>query len=151
MSDEASNLNLASPTQVTESCSGIQMCWNKQLNVKHPSSCASMSVSTQQFLPANYFMISKNFAWDAQVILDEQKLKNWWLTSKSVPARVAPLRLQFFNLAFFKVATLRLIPVIWLPSISTPFRLAPRVKIFWDLLSLKIFVVTHLQENHRKT
>lgn len=34
------------------------------------------------------------------------------LTSRSVPASVAPLRLQFFSLAFFSVATLRLIPVI---------------------------------------
>lgn len=47
------------------------------------------------------------------------------LTSRSVPARVAPRRLQFFSLAFFSVATRRLIPVIWLPSRSTPFRLAP--------------------------
>lgn len=46
-------------------------------------------------------------------------------TSRSVPASVAPLRLQFFSLAFFSVATLRLIPVIWLPSMSTPLRLAP--------------------------
>lgn len=49
-------------------------------------------------------------------------------TSRSVPANVAPLRLQFFSLAFFSVATLRLIPVIWLPSMSTPFRLAPATK-----------------------
>lgn len=47
------------------------------------------------------------------------------ITSRSVPAKVAPRRLQFFNLAFFKVATRRFIPVIWLPSMSTPFRLAP--------------------------
>lgn len=48
-------------------------------------------------------------------------------TSRSVPASVAPLRLQFFSLAFFSVATLRLIPVIWLPSMSTPLRLAPTI------------------------
>lgn len=48
-----------------------------------------------------------------------------FLTSRSVPAKVAPRRLQFFSLAFFSVATRRLIPVIWLPSMSTPFRLAP--------------------------
>lgn len=47
------------------------------------------------------------------------------LTSRSVPAKVAPRRLQFFSFAFFKVATRRLMPVIWLPSMSTPFRLAP--------------------------
>lgn len=47
------------------------------------------------------------------------------LTSRSVPAKVAPRRLQFFSLAFFRVATRRLIPVIWLPSMSTPFRFAP--------------------------
>lgn len=40
-------------------------------------------------------------------ILNESRL-----TSKSVPAKVAPLRLQFFSFAFFSVATLRLIPVI---------------------------------------
>lgn len=50
------------------------------------------------------------------------------LTSRSVPASVAPLRLQFFSLAFFSVATLRLIPVIWLPSMSTPLRLAPAAR-----------------------
>lgn len=54
------------------------------------------------------------------------------LTSRSVPASVAPLRLQFFSLAFFSVATLRLIPVIWLPSMSTPFRLAPTTKTHSD-------------------
>lgn len=48
-----------------------------------------------------------------------------FLTSRSVPAKVAPRRLQFFSLAFFSVATRKLIPVIWLPSMSTPFRLAP--------------------------
>lgn len=50
------------------------------------------------------------------------------LTSRSVPAKVAPRRLQFFSFAFFRVATRRLIPVIWLPSMSTPFRLAPDYK-----------------------
>lgn len=54
------------------------------------------------------------------------------LTSRSVPASVAPLRLQFFSLAFFSVATLRLIPVIWLPSMSTPLRLAPTTKTHSD-------------------
>lgn len=48
-----------------------------------------------------------------------------FLTSRSVPANVAPRKLQFFSLAFFSVATRRFIPVIWLPSMSTPFRLAP--------------------------
>ncbi len=51
-----------------------------------------------------------------------------WLTSRSVPANVAPRRLQFFSLAFFNVATRRFIPVIWLPSKSTPFRLAPEAQ-----------------------
>lgn len=53
------------------------------------------------------------------------------LTSRSVPAKVAPRRLQFFSFAFFRVATRRLIPVIWLPSMSTPFRLAPAYKYIW--------------------
>lgn len=44
---------------------------------------------------------------------------------------MAPRRLQFFSLAFFRVATRRLIPVIWLPSMSTPFRLAPSYKHIW--------------------
>ncbi len=58
---------------------------------------------------------------------------NWCvLTSRSVPARVAPRKLQFLSLAFFSVATRRFIPVIWLPSISTPFRLAPVRK--WQAL-----------------
>lgn len=56
---------------------------------------------------------------------EDYPLRQPWLTSRSVPAKVAPRRLQFFSFAFFRVATRRLMPVIWLPSMSTPFRLAP--------------------------
>lgn len=60
-----------------------------------------------------------------------ERIRHLEFTSRSVPAKVAPRRLQFFSFAFFRVATRRLMPVIWLPSMSTPFRLAPAYKYIW--------------------